>query len=313
MREEIEVLAEDAALDKLKELLGPMFDAYSDVVYDMLEDEFQDSGEDEDDDIVMPPPPTPKGKLEFIDLLRFKDKPAPSKLGMHNARIIYEGGFWKSKTDHGLPSKASVERHAKSSNGLIIFDIERWADMKNKRGRGYWRVLPEDVKKYVQVMKWAQAVKLPGARLCYYSIMPARNVNDATQHPNSSDYKKWQGWNDEVSEICEGVDLLTPSLYTFGSMANDHDLWERYAIAQIKEAKRISGGKDVMPFLWEKIHPGNKGEVSPKLMRRQLNVIKDHADGVVFWSRSDSKKVSWNDVGDWWDVAEEFIARENRS
>jgi hypothetical protein len=64
--------------------------------------------------------------------------------------------------------------------------------------------------------------------------------------PDSPQFKAWQA-NDAVAPIAAQADVLFPSIYTFYP---DENGWQTYAIAQIKEARRIGPGKPVYVFLW---------------------------------------------------------------
>lgn len=298
MNELMHEQAMEDAMAKLKELFEPAFETYMQSYQDQL-----------DDSDVGPQPPLivePTGDFKVFDLIRYKNKPSAAALGMHPMTILYESAFWGSdKASHDLPSKSVVQALARKHKGTICVDVERWADMKNRRGDGYWRVLPEDVEKYKTLLTWYRDAMPDGNTMGLYSILPVRNLWDAAAARDSSKFSKWQGWNNEVQPIAEHVDMVMPSCYTFN---DDEDLWRRYCIAQIDEARRIAPGKPVYPVFWPRIHPGNKGPISDRLWRVHLETAREHADGCIIWTiSSQTKRVDWSDVPSWWAETEKFI------
>ena len=124
-------------------------------------------------------------------------------------------------------------------------------------------------------------------------------------------YKQWQRENDAVSSLASDVGIIYPSLYTF---YDDVDGWVRVAKENIAEARRISHGKPVMPFLWPQYHDSAHAlafQPLPKdFWERQLATVHSDADGVVIWGGWDFKnhKVSeWDEGAEWWTATKEFL------
>src|SRR5690606_17893556 len=87
--------------------------------------------------------------------------------------------------------------------------------------------------------------------------------------------------------------VILPSLYTFYS---DSTCWDKYAAANIKEARIY--GKPVWAFLWTKVHTTG-ANISRTFCRQQLNTVYNLADGAVIWSMASSPdKWSWS--APWW-------------
>jgi hypothetical protein len=81
--------------------------------------------------------------------------------------------------------------------------------------------------------------------------------------------------------------MLFPSVYTF---YEDQEGWSKYAVQQIREARRIGGGSPVYIFLWEEYHPSVAKlagtYLPPDYWRMELELARKYADGVVICNES---------------------------
>jgi len=106
--------------------------------------------------------------------------------------------------------------------------------------------------------------------------------------------------NDYVEPMLNETDAYFPELYT---AIGDSLAWIKYANATIREAKRLSGGKPVYPYIWpqypSKPIPGtaNYTEINYTFWKTQLQTIKDAgADGAVVWGGYEQ---NWNPDAGW--------------
>ncbi|MBX7531762.1 hyaluronidase [Qipengyuania sp. 1XM1-15A] len=136
-----------------------------------------------------------------------------------------------------------------------------------------------------------------------YEYLPRRNYWGSIGARDSPEFKEWQDLNTLMSSLARSVDLVFPSLYTFHDNPTQ---WQRYARAQISEARRISN-KPVIPFIWPDFHyNGTAGTLEPiprKFWRLQLETLVSIADGIVIWGGWDPisrERVPWDNQAPWW-------------
>lgn len=262
-------------------------------------------------------PSEPSKDFLVFDQLRYDAKPRAASLGMHKIKILYQSAF--EIEDNGSITVKTSDRIAQLArdytDDLIVLDIEhdKWIDKDD------WSFRPDGPERFLAVLHiWRRAMKNKDQRVGLYGITTARAywpaVRLINQGPEGKGVKSWRDTNDlaKSSGIVDEVDDLFPSLYTFAD-----ETFEDYAIANIGEAKRTrKSGQRVIPFLWPQWHGSavdrsmrNK-PVDGKLWRRQLEVCREHADGVVLWTKgSDTKKIPFADIKGmgWWKETEAFI------
>jgi len=149
----------------------------------------------------------------------------------------------------------------------------------------------------------------PDVKWGSYGTMPRREywkVQENRKIGKPEEYFDWIKENDARLGISEYTDMTLPSLYTFNE---DIDGWETYAIEQILQAKRT--GKPVYPFLWFEFHPNGglnpTGTLIPgDYWRRQLEICKAYADGVVIWGISTTKE--FDPTWPWWQETVDFMS-----
>lgn len=254
------------------------------------------------------PAPRPKDNpFRLFQDISYKNGPDYRKYGFETFQIIYERAFFgnvlkQGAGDYRLPPKATVESLARAARGDVILDIERYWDKSDETFdfRG--------VEAYAQVVKWFRAAATQARSVSVYGSAPIRNYWDAVDGPADAGYKRWQDGNDSTAPLVAEVDHLFPSIYTF---YKDRAGWKRYAKAQIDECRRIAPGKKAYAFLWPEYHVSNadlKGlPIEADYWREQLEWMHQHADGVVIWTLSDTKKVDFADIPPWWQATLDFI------
>lgn len=190
---------------------------------------------------------------------------------------------------HGKePDEAATKMFAEQwpTDELAILDIEHWK-------------LPQEIDKYIKVVDWFRAVR-PELRIGYYSMIPQRSYwapflgeqaeRAWNQHNASLGRTRVNGKFDSRG-LADVVDFVCPSLYSFylnGSNWDHEKIWiEHYAPKNIAAARAYQ--KQVYPFVWLRVHPGNTDQILPlDHFRRQIEFCLEHADGVCIWDWADA-------------------------
>jgi hypothetical protein len=250
----------------------------------------------------------PAHEFPIFDATLYKQKPDLTGYGVRPVSMVYEGTIWPSgRNDALLPDRDLVRyaaAQATKSSGIAVLDIERWPLT------GDPAVVEDSIRKYQTVLQWFKEAA-PSVKVGYYGTAPVRNYWDAIEPIKSSKYIAWQKTNDRVASIARSADIVFPSVYTF---YEDRDGWSKYAVEQIREARRISGGKPIYIFLWQQYHTSNKKlsgtYLSPEYWRVELKTARKYADGVVIWG---GYTETWDESAPWWVETKKFLQRLNPS
>ncbi len=240
------------------------------------------------------PPP-----FRMFEAMLYRDRPTSQQMGFERVRVIYAVELWQPGQSRDEPIEAQVRAVARKipKGSFVSVDIEHW-DVAGERAS-------ENIRKLIQVITWLRQEN-PTLVLGYYGLLPIREYWKAIRGPGHASYRQWIENNKRLEELAEHVDALFPSLYTFYP---DQDGWERYAIANLKQARRFN--KPVYPFVWPQYHPSNKKlkhqYVSGAYWARQLRVCRRHADGLVIWG---GWKQAWNDQAPWWQETVRFLKQQ---
>lgn len=235
-------------------------------------------------------------EFKIYDATLYKNKPSLNQYKIKTIPIIYENVFFgKNKSTEIFPGisniKKAVSNIKKSGSNIIILDIERW------EVKGNADLAQKSVNKYIKVIDNIRQQSVESL-IGYYGLPPIRDYWRAVSGINSMAYKSWAKENDAIQLLTAKVDVIFPSIYTFYS---DQVGWEKYAIAQISEARRLGGQKPVFVFLWPQYHDSNKilgGRYIPtEFWRLQLETVKQHADGIVIWG---GWQQNWDANAPWW-------------
>jgi hypothetical protein len=252
----------------------------------------------------------------IFDGTLYRNKPAVGKFGMEPTLVLplhlwYPGG----KTTDDMPPRKGADAWLKSarmrklSDQRVMFipDLEHWP------WRGEKAVVDRSVGRFLELLGWMREdYRGP---IGFYGVPPLRDYWRAQRGPESKEYREWQAENDAWKPLADRVDALFPSLYTF---YDDLPGWERYAIANIREAKRVGGGKPVYAFLSAYYHNSNAlsgQKVSAEMWRRQLEIASEHGDGAVLyfgWNDKPPGPAWWKDDAEWWQITKDFLAKRPR-
>jgi hypothetical protein len=205
--------------------------------------------------------------------------------------IIYSGDLWKDMNRDNIPDAATIAALAKKAeaSGIGVIDVEHWP--LDQTGLPKYQSLLQQFKKAD-----------PSVKFGYYGEVPIRDYWNALKGSEMPQYKSWQARNNTVVPIAQQANVLFPSLYT---LYNDEAGWKAYAIAQIKEARRIAPGKPVYVFLWPEYADLSGKYLPADFWRMELDTARKYADGIVIWGGEKSQK--WNDQAPWWKATLAFL------
>lgn len=253
---------------------------------------------------------SPKHPFTVFDATAFVHKPDLAQYGLQRIAVIYPAYLWnpdRVADQANLPDRSLISpfvQLASQSTGTLVIDIEQWPLVGDPSG------VAESIAKYETVLRWFK-IPIPALQIGLYGVVPIRDYWDSIQPTNSPRYAAWQKENDTLAPIAQLSDVLFPSVYTF---YEDQNGWLQYAIAQIREARRYSGGKPVYVFLWPQYHPSNKklanGFLPGDYWRMELETARKYADGIVIWCCSNGQ--TWHDDAPWWLETQAFL-KEVRS
>jgi hypothetical protein len=243
--------------------------------------------------------------FRIFDATLYKDKPNLAAHGIEPIYVIYAQFLYEgNKLDAGLPSRRKVRQVAGdlvTQARLVVVDIEHWPMTGNDEA------VAESVTKFETVIDWLRT-EHSALKLGFYGLFPIRDYWRAIKGQGSKDYLKWQSENERFRAILAGVDAVFPSLYTFYP---DRQNWVRFAIEQIREARRFE--KPVYVFLWPQYHESNRllGEkyLPDDFWKLQLETARKYADGIVIWGGWAGKgPAQWDERAAWWRVTKDFMS-----
>jgi hypothetical protein len=233
------------------------------------------------------PPPNPN--FVVWDATLYQGKPDLQQFGMRPLTGLYSSSLWSGTDWTNPPSPQNVNGLLQASPGTAFLDIENWSTDA-----------PANVQKYLQTIQSFEQFA-PTLKFGYYGVSPIRDYWDALDGPGSSQYQAWQARNDAVAPIAAQANVLFPSIYTFYP---DENGWQTYAIAQIKEARRIGPGKPVYVFLWPQFEDPTEGYLPSDMWRMELETARQYADGAVIWGGSQQ---TWDNNAPWWLETQSFL------
>lgn len=254
------------------------------------------------------PSSTPSPNFMVFDGTLYRQKPNFTQYGIHPLKIIYGDEFYgKGENNRGLPEEFRSRKLAKqyfTASELAVINLEDWplkGDLSEVR---------DGLSKYLSVLRWFH-VETPNFRVGYYGRPPISDYSRAILDPSTREYQAWQAENDAIRPLYDETDIFFPSIYTFYS---DREGWVKYAIAQIRETRRLAKGRPVYVFMWPQYHPSNQllayRYMSADFWKLQLETARQYADGLVIWGGWDfdaNKQADWDDSASWWRVTKEFM------
>ncbi len=227
----------------------------------------------------------------------------PGTIAMKNINMPFLHRDWDAdKTTTKLPALDLIQSWAASlTRDYAFVDIEHLdlhPDSPDyQAGIDYHEYVLTNFRELRPDIVWGSYGSMP--RREYWNVQPDAKLNDPAS------YADWIRENDTRLQISEWTDITLPSIYTF---YEDQDGWEHYAIENILQAKRT--GKPVYPFLWPAYHMAAKPDalrfthIPGDYWRRQLEVCKTYADGIVIWTYSREFDPTWP----WWMETADFIS-----
>jgi len=242
---------------------------------------------------------TPK-RFRVFDGLLFSPMPDLSGAGL--PKLLGAGSSWRPGVPHDEVDPAGIRAAVDYMRRLTkhyYFDLEEWTVSGAPR-----EVIYANIEKLARTAQIAREAA-PELKFGFYDQAP-RSTYWSVLINKKDELDLWYEVNRRSAAIADKVDYLFPSAYTF---YDDLKGWEIAARATIKEARQY--GKPIYPFLCPWYHDSNvklKGQRVPRdFWRHQLEVCREHADGVVLWG---GYKELWDEEADWWVETKSFLGTE---
>ncbi len=203
--------------------------------------------------------------------------------------IVYEHNLLGNADNyHQAPDKNMIKQHLAPYQGQarLMLDIQSWLILNQHQ---LDPLAQQHAEWYLQVLTWAKEI-LPNTDLGFYGI--PFNAADAIHNPNF------------LASYDDALRLLQPVLEASDSLYPAFDVV--YDLPEQLEAillKMLYSDKPIYPVVW---HRGSGssllGQILPDyLLERQCQLLRKHADGVVWWS---SALERW-DGGEWYPAVAE--------
>lgn len=174
-----------------------------------------------------------------------------------------------------------------------IIDIESWPTA------GTDLVVAESVRKYLSVINAARS-ETPDAKMGMYSMVPGRAYDAAVDGGAKLD--AWTKSNARLQQLANALDFFCPSVYLFHpSEVQGRDTaaeFPRFADGQIDQARRLSNGKPIIPFLWPTLYHNETGPIPQAVVEMMLRHLYAHPDvsGIGLWL---SSKETFDETAPW--------------
>jgi len=241
---------------------------------------------------------TAKDNFLVFDGLLYSPMPDLAALGM--PKLLSAGNVWRPNVPHDEVDPVAIAeriRFLQRSTQHYYFDLENWTVSGAPQA-----VIDANIQKLAQTADIARQIA-PQMKFGFYDMAP-RSTYWPILLKKADELTLWHQINKRSAVIAAKVDYLFPSLYTF---YNDPVGWEVSARAVLQEAKQY--GKPVYPFLWPEFHNSNatlKGTQVPRdLWRRELEVCRQCADGLVLWG---GYHQLWDEEAEWWLETKSFLS-----
>jgi Hyaluronidase len=254
------------------------------------------------------------GCFRMFDATAYAGKPDLVQRGIEPTNAFEPDRWWpKGSADDDLPDPSAAQHWMLDigrGRGQLVLDLERWWL------RGDAATVRERMRRYTTVLGWIRAAGYSGP-IGFYGVVPIWDRARAIQPEGSAEREAWRRENDFVQPVADRVDVLFPSLYT---PDEDVQTWKRFAIANLREARRLAHGKPVYPFLWPQYEGSNKRLALQNIPREQwaqeLEVVGANADGAVIWggigTSKDSGAPQWDESAQWWQATLDFLSRRGK-
>lgn len=233
-------------------------------------------------------------RFQTFDALLHYNKPDLRTYGM--PRISAVANIWRKNATHDLVDLEGIELALNAlpiGTDMIFVDIEEWPVLQTSAV-----VRNAAINKFVNVAEIIRTLR-PSIKFGFYNVVPAHTYWPLVTSQFPEELREWNLVNQELRVVAELVDVIFPSLYTYYANSNE---WRSYA-SRLIDAARIYN-KPVYPFLWFEYHDSNaelvNKEIDPMAWRKELQLCKEQADGVVLWG---GYRHRWNNDAIWWQIA----------
>lgn len=190
-----------------------------------------------------------------------------------------------------------MAREAHGTTGIISLDLERWKLDRRRIGDAN---VNRNIQRFLQVINWIRD-EAPTLKIGIYGAFPIRDpahtnyftaLERAPTDPYwaarlpalEAEFNAWKAANDKLAPLVAAVDFIHPSLYM---MRANTASWPVFAQYMMDEARRISQGKPVIPYIWSRFHnsvPDVGLQPLPiETWQTMLDFVRQEADSVIVW------------------------------
>jgi hypothetical protein len=241
------------------------------------------------------------GAIPVFDWIWATDRPDTEAVGMTNIVPMSGWFFFDERPDGTYANEHVNEPLLRERVGRMLTDGDAFHVMNIE----HWEIDGTPAESAKSLEKLKRTLDLihdtnPNLMIGLYRLLPMRNTTANSQNPDTR-FEEWQAQNDRnMSVLGPSVDLLFPSLYTLhlgDELRTTEERWAAFAEENVREARRVAGGKPVIPFLALYYHPnGNlnpKGWqwIEPELLTFQLLKLDGLADGVTLYN---DRRTDWS-------------------
>jgi len=249
----------------------------------------------------------------FNGVIGYKDGLPSNLIGMKSIKVVYGEELWgpRKSADPNVPwpsqeitveDENRIRQLAKTYNdqklNLICLDIEHWPL------HGSNETVQDSINKFAKVIGWIRE-EAPLVKIGIFGRPPVHDFPSSIQPHDSIVYKTWVIENKRLTLLANLVDVIFPSLYT---STIDPKKWEIFAIESLEQSKYYK--KPVYAFIWSRFEgPKNLNwtYLPQTYWEMELQVVKNHSDGVVIWDYGEHKV--WNDQSAWWQFIKSSFLR----
>ncbi|MEZ5935811.1 MAG: hypothetical protein R3F54_28660 [Alphaproteobacteria bacterium] len=232
---------------------------------------------------------------------------SPESSGLVDLEVQYQGAYLpgisgrQGNPDRTRPTVSRIQANVAGANSLFVPDIEGWYPTP---GAGTGSFGASAIANYEFV--GSEINKVKGSKIWgWYSTIPQRTLFGVEGFGSTAQNTSWKASNTEMIGMAAQVDVMCPSVYAFDSIFGAADAAARtkftaYVRGNVAEAKRISGNKPVIAFLWTSFHNIEFKFIPSAFVAHMAEACLDAGcDGVDFWQTSAQRRSSFAQQNIW--------------
>ncbi len=185
---------------------------------------------------------------------------------------------------------------AQAPRNIVLIDHEDWP-------YGTQAERQATAAKYVTIYQEIKARK-PQWRIGWYQDPVRKDFYKAVSGVGSSDYKVWQSWNNDLSQVLAPyTDIYMPSLYWMFLRASASHLIPHLTtyleenLNEVKRVRRVYGRMEspIYPYI-QPFEQQSGVPLDADVWATIVQVVMEQADGCVLWAGA----LPWDENAPWW-------------